>query len=313
MKIMLTREIKIFLITLAISSVLIAMGIISEDVGVRGNFVIISIFLIAIPQFLMRYEKYKELKDMEARFPGFLRNLIESLRSGMPLHKALQASSKLDYGKLSKEIRKISNQISWGMPLPKVLDQFSERVRKSKRLSTVTKIMREAYLSGGDVISTFESMADNTTILDEAEKERRSLLNEYVVLMYVISILFVVIVVTINRLLIPVFQTTAIAGTEYSGLSNPCETETPGGFGSGICNFYELTSFYLFSIQTKGIASYYTALFFYMAIVQGIFSGLVAGQISENSITAGIKHSLILAGIIFGSFSIIVWLGLLGV
>jgi flagellar protein FlaJ len=31
-----------------------------------------------------------------------------------------------------------------------------------------------------------------------------------------------------------------------------------------------------------------------MAVVQGIFSGLVAGQIGEGSVTAGLKHSSIM-------------------
>ena len=31
-----------------------------------------------------------------------------------------------------------------------------------------------------------------------------------------------------------------------------------------------------------------------MVVIQGIFAGLVAGQIGENSIVAGLKHSLIM-------------------
>ncbi|MEM5801878.1 MAG: type II secretion system F family protein [Candidatus Aenigmatarchaeota archaeon] len=310
MKFIANREIRILIITLIISSILITLGILSRDVGVLGNTVILATFIIATPQLLMRYERYRELKEMEAKFPDFLRDLIESLRSGMPLHKAIQAASKLNYGKLSKEIKKMSNQISWGMPLPKVLEQFSDRVKSSKRLFTITKIINESYLSGGDIVASFESMADNATILDEVEKERKSMLNQYVVLMYIISLLFIGIVVVMNRLLIPVFQT-AVTGTEFAALSNPCDTCQ--GMGCNICDLYSITSSYVFSVQKAGIANYYVSLFFYMAIIQAIFAGLVAGQISENSVVAGIKHSLILAAIIFGSFSILIRLGFLGV
>ena len=31
-----------------------------------------------------------------------------------------------------------------------------------------------------------------------------------------------------------------------------------------------------------------------MAIIEGIFTGLVAGQIGEGSVTAGVKHSIIM-------------------
>ncbi|MFN6992553.1 MAG: hypothetical protein ACK4MM_07540 [Fervidobacterium sp.] len=54
------------------------------------------------------------------------------------------------------------------------------------------------------------------------------------------------------------------------------------------------------------------ALFFSMVIVQAICGGLVAGQISEGSIKAGIKHSLILLVVTFGIFFILVRVGLLG-
>jgi hypothetical protein len=50
-----------------------------------------------------------------------------------------------------------------------------------------------------------------------------------------------------------------------------------------------------------------------MAVVQSVLSGLVAGQISEGSVKAGIKHSIILAGITVGMFYILVQMGLLGI
>jgi flagellar protein FlaJ len=310
MKFILSKESKIFLTSLIVALFLLIIGILSRDVGVIGNMIILSTFIVASPQLFLRYEKYRELKDMESNFPNFLRDLVESLRSGLPLHKAIQATSRLNYGKLSKEIKKMSNQISWGVPLQKVLTQFSERVKKSKRLHIATRIMKESYLAGGDIVAAFESLADNTTMLDEAEKERKTILSQYVLLMYAIAFIFVAIVVAINKLLIPIFQlSTTTPG--FSGLSNPCYTCQ--GLGCNVCDLYSITAAYIFSIKGGGIESYYTSLFFFMAIIQGFFSGLVAGQISENSITAGIKHSLIITAIIFGSFSILVRLGFLGV
>jgi hypothetical protein len=58
-----------------------------------------------------------------------------------------------------------------------------------------------------------------------------------------------------------------------------------------------------------GIEGYYRGLFFSMLLVQGIFSGLVCGQIAENSASAGLKHSLILTLIGLGIFMILVRLG----
>jgi flagellar protein FlaJ len=168
-------------------------------------------------------------------------------------------------------------------------------------------------LSGGDVVSTIETVANNSNILEESERERSTVLNQYVVLMYAICLTFIGIVVAINRLMIPIFEISSIstAGTNVIGISNPCSSCY--GFACYVCGVFDAISSYIFSIEAETIASYYVALFFSMSLIQAIFSGLVAGQIGENSVTAGIKHSLVLTSITFGAFYFLIYVGLLGV
>jgi len=304
---MVSRLVRLMAISTTLSIILILISVISKDIGVFGNAMILTTVIMSIPFFLLRYQKYKELKDIERKFPDFLRDLTESLRAGLPLHKAIQNASKSEYGALSKEIKKMANQLSWGMTIDKVLDQFAERVKGSKRLYTAIKIIKESNFSGGDVPATLEAVADNVNMLEDAEKEKKSVLSQYIVLMYAISILFLVIVVAITRLLLPIFKSSGVGG--MVGLVNPCEVCS--GLSCSICSLFQATSS-IFNVKSE-TSSYYTALFFYMAIIQAIFSGIVVGVISENSVTAGIKHSLILAGIVFGTFSIFVRLGLLAI
>ena len=314
MKISLSFENKMLVISLFVSIILIVLGIVSSQPGVIGNFIILSVFITTLPQFFFRYKKYTALKEMETYFPVFLRDLIESLRSGMPFHQAIISSSKVNYGKLSDEVVKMANQLSWGLPFNKVIDQFSERTRRSRRLNNIIKIIRESYFSGGDVVSTLESAADAMTVLDEIEKEGKSLLNQYVILMYAIAFLFVGIVVAINKLMIPIFQTNApMQVSGIWGLANPCASCY--GVACQICNSYTFISSFLFYpaiVDPSSIAVYYTALFFMMCIIVSVSCGLVAGQISENSIVAGIKHSLIMSTSTVGAFYILVQLKLLG-
>lgn len=310
LNIRITSETKILIISLVISSILIFAGFLSGDPGILSNTIFLSVFIVAPPQLILRYKKYRELKEMEEKFPAFLRDLTESISAGMPFHQAIVASSKLQYGALSKEIKKMSSQITWGIPLDKVLDQFAERIKKSKRLFTATKIIRESYISGGDIVSILESVADNSTMLEESEKERKSLLSQYVILLYAISLIFIVIVVAINKLMVPIFQTSGMS--EFAVLVNPCGFCT--GFTCNVCTLFELTSKNIFSFKDPlSIGAYYTSLFFFMSLIQSMFCGLIAGQVSENSVTAGIKHSLILVAIVIGSFLLLVRLGIMGV
>ena len=310
MKTELNSEMKILLITSAISAFLIFLGIVT-DIGVLGNAIILSVFLVSVPQLMMRYAKFRAFKEMEEKFPLFLRDMIESVRSGMPLHKSIILTSRFDYGKLSKEVKKAANQLTWGMPFDKVIDQFAERLKLSKRLYTAIKTIKESYLSGGDIVSILESVADTNIMLEESEKEKKSLLNQYVILMYAICFLFVGIVAAINRLMVPIFQVTSTGGAgEILGITNPCNI--CNGFECIVCSIFQLACAAL-SIATQNIGCYYTSLFLYISIVEAISCGMVAGQISENSITAGIKHSVIMTVVTFGAFSILVRIGIMGV
>ena len=308
------KDRQVLLLTSVCSVLFVTLGIVSGNMGVTANAILLSTLMVSVPQFLFIYEKFRNLKYMEEKFPVFLRDMIESVRSGMPLHKAIVIISKFDYGKLSKEVQKMANQLTWGIPLEKVLDQFAERIKRSKRLYTSVKIIREAHLSGGDVVSTLETVSNNSNILEDAEKERRSMLNQYVVLMYALSFIFIGIVVAINNMMIPIFEVSggSMGGMSSIGISNPCAS-CFGPADCAVCGLFNWVSAYIFSIQADTIASYYVSLFFFMSIIQSMFSGLVAGQIGENSITAGIKHSLVLVAITFGAFHFLVYFGVLGV
>lgn len=307
MKKLTTRQ--ILFITIGISAVLVTIGIITSDTGIIGNAIILSTFIIATPILYVRYKRFREFKEMEEKFPNFLRDLIESLRAGLPLHKAIMSAEKINYGTLSKEVNKMSKQLSWGMPIDKVLKQFAQRVKTSKRMTSSIQVTLQSYLSGGDVVSTMDSIADSQLMLTETEKEKSSTLSQYVVVMYAISLIFIGIVVAVNKLMVPIFDLSQ-QGQEF-GLLNPCSS--CDGLDCSICSLYETTSKNIFNLDSSNIGSYYTSLFFFMSIMQSAFSGLVAGQISEGSAVAGARHSLILTSITFGVFSIFVRLGLIGV
>ncbi|MHA1744033.1 MAG: type II secretion system F family protein [Candidatus Heimdallarchaeota archaeon] len=308
MKIKLNLEKKILIASISISAFVILLGIITQNAGILGNGIILSIFIVFVPLILFRYEKIRILREYEERFPTFLRDVIESMRSGMPLHQAIITCSKFDYGRLAKEVKKMANQISWGLPVDKVLDQFTERVKKSNRLYLALKTLRESYLTGGDIESTLESIADNLVMMEDADKEKRSLMNQYVLLMYAIAFIFLGILVAINKLMVPIFSTTSTGGMGF-GFVNPCEVSS-----NPICSLYTFPSVYIFAIKDiTSIGAYYVSIFFYMSIIVAISCGLIVGQISENSLTAGLKHSAIMTGAVIGIMLILKTAGFLGV
>ncbi|MCD6403381.1 MAG: type II secretion system F family protein [Candidatus Aenigmarchaeota archaeon] len=325
-------KLKVLVITLVISFILVVLGTFGGP-GVLGNTIILSAIIVAVPQVILSYAEYKELKEIEEKFPIFVRNLMEAVNSGMSLPQAIMFVSKYDYGKLTPYVKKMANQLSWGIPLVKVLDQFIEKIRRSKELVRSVRILQETFKSGGDIGKTLETIAQTLNTLKDLKNERKSLMNQHVVMIYFLSFTFLGIVVAISRLLIPVFQTasfqtTSAFGISLSvGLSNPCQDVYPciksqdtgevicyceGNQPACIpCEVYASTCSML-GVDKSSAGCYYVSLFFFMSIVQAFFSGLVAGQISEGSLVYGIKHSLILVTITIGAFYILTYLGLIG-
>ena len=121
-------------------------------------------------------------------------------------------------------------------------------------------------------------------------------------IMYAIYFIFIGIVIGLSTVLIPLMNMDVETGGTGSIISfkDPCD-----GCNEGLyCINCSVFSFFceMFAIETS---CYYYALFMMMAIVQGIFSGLVAGQIGEGSVIAGIKHSMIMT---FSGFFILLFL-----
>lgn len=329
----LSLKIKVFIITVLISLTLLIIGSFGGS-GVLGNAIILSTIIVATPQVVLSYMEYRELKEIEEKFPIFTRNLMEAVNSGMSLPQAIIFVSKTDYGKLTPYIRKMANQLSWGISLEKVLNQFSRKVKKNAELVRSIKILQETFKSGGDIPKTLETISNTLLTLKSLKDERKSLMSQHVVLIYFLCFVFLGIVVAINRLLIPVFKTasfqtaTAFGVSLTVGLTNPCQDIYPcfedkrtgevvcycerGTIVCTPCKLYSSVCSMLGTDKTS-VSCYYVSLFFFMSVIEAFFSGLVAGQISEGSLISGIKHSLILVMITLGSFYILTYLGLIGV
>lgn len=314
-KIKLTKQKKILLISLVITLSLILIGTISGDSGVLGSVIFISVFIILAPQLILNYIEFKNTKEMEYMFPNFLRDLVEITKAGVPLHKGIVFVSKNDYGSLTKEIKKMSNQLSWNVNIISVLEQFEKRVKYSKTLTKVIRVMIETYKSGGSVDNTLNSLSTALITIQDTEKERKATLGQYVIAMYAVCFVFIGIIVAINRLMVPIFQSMDTGSGKALGqmVSNPCSICfhrtgidcIPCSIYFGICS--------IFGSEQTGIACYYLSLFFCMSIIQAAVGGLVAGQIGEGSVRAGFKHSLIMLSVVIGAFFILVRLGFIGV
>ncbi len=278
-------------------------------------FLIIAMAVAVIPYSLYKFFEFTLLKNCENEFPNFLRDLAEAKRSGLTMLQALKTCSKSDYGMLTKYIRKMANQLSWNIPFREVLENFRKTFRHSKIINYSVMVISEVEQMGGKIEDILDSLANNIESIKETYEEKKSLMHQHIMTMYAIFFVFLGISVTLIKFLVPLLQAQNQIG--YMNLL--------GNFGSSPCNvclgssepacitcnlFFGICNAFSFG-DPSSPKCYYKSLFFLMVVIQGIFSGLIAGQISSDSIIGGVKHSLLMAGSGFAIFVLISFIGVI--
>jgi flagellar protein FlaJ len=169
----------------------------------------------------------------------------------------LEEASERDYGPLTPELKKMTVQISWGANFEEALLAFGRRVGTMLTQRTVPMII-EASRSGGRIEKVFNPMGRfiQTTIL--LKNERKTQTRPYIAIIYVALFVFLFTIVIL-------FQTffTGVEGMD------------------------------LFATPTSSPVNL-KRIFLHLTLVQGFFSGLVAGKMGEGSVSAGLKHSLMM-------------------
>ncbi len=225
------------------------------------DFVIFALFSSCGVFGIYEFFRIQKIRKIDNRFPDFVRDLAESRRAGMTFTKAIMNSSKGNYGVLTSEIEKIARQISWGSSVETALSAFAKRVNTKLIRRTISLII-EASRGGGNVADVLDAASKDARELKLLDSERRAGMLSYVAVIYVAMFVFLVIVVILSKTLIP-----NMIGEGASGL----QMAASGG-----------------SVMSEGEIS---TLFFWAAIIQSSFMGIVAGVFEEGKIVSGVKHS----------------------
>ena len=219
----------------------------------------VALFITVAPAAVVDMRLAKTKNSMEEGITSFLRDLTEVRKTGLSPEKCIENLSTRDYGSFSKELRKISSDISWGIPLKKVMMDFFHRTR-SWMVQIVMFLLVETIDVGGGTIAMIESLARFNSLTAEVDKEKKMSVRPYVMMPYLASILLVATTVMMMSFTTGFGVTTTSVSTAASAAS-------------------------------KGLMQ---TIFMTAVIFNSYIIGIVAGKISEESISAGFKHSAIL-------------------
>lgn len=263
-----------------------------SDSDCRGTWQILSVMMMmsavivgVLPVAVIEHMTFSKYAKMEIAFPRFMKDFSESVKGGMTIPQALSMASNIDYGELSTEIKKTDYQLSWGLPFPKAIENFSGRIKGSTLMKQAFTIIIESFRSGGNIANTMDSIAQNIGLIKEMEDEKQSILSQQIYILYFIFFMFLAIIVMLYKLIIPMLTI---------NFANPTEALDP----SANCKLLGLPSIALCSVgRAFGLGCehvYFVSLFLFMCLIQGVSSGILAGFISTGRVAAGIKHAAIM-------------------
>ena len=236
----------------------------------------IAFVVAGFPFFLFLIFENRNLREKETMFLEFSRNLVENVRAGTPISKAIINVKRKDYGALNPHINKLANQIGIGIPLQTAFETFA-RDLNSQTISRAITIISESQKAGGQIENILDSVVSSVSQIEKLRKERRSAIYNLVVQGYIIFFIFIVIILIMEFKILPIATglTDTIGGVDGSQVVG----ELGGALGGGgeIATPEQLTRPFLWFI-----------------IVQGFFTGLVIGKLSEGRIRPGLRHSFIL-------------------
>lgn len=215
----------------------------------------IALFIATAPAAMVHNKLSSKKASTEKGINNFLRDLTEVRKTGLSPERCIESLADRDYGEFSKELRKISSEISWGLPVRRVIMDFLKRT-KSWMTQIVMFLLVETIDVGGGTIAMIEALARFNNMTQEVDKEKKMAVRPYVMMPYFASIMLVATTI----MMITFTGTTA-------GLTGSKSTKNLGEI----------------------IITFTTASIFHSYLI-----GLVAGKISEESISSGFKHAAIL-------------------
>ncbi len=258
---------KIYLIGIIIAVLVIALDVLLlYKSGYFWPLVIISLVIASIQFWIDFFSEIKRQREIEEKFLEFIRNLVESVKSGVSIPRSIINVSKKDYGALNPYVKKLANQIEWGIPTRKALLTFSFDT-DNKIIKRSISIIVEAEQSGGDIRDILSSVVNSVINVKKLREERKATAYTQIIQGYIIFFVFIGIMLILQFWLFP--KLTGISGVIQSGVS--------GISGISSSQSYNLDTVFLSLI-----------------IIQGFFAGIMIGKFSEGTIKNGLLHSLIL-------------------
>lgn len=272
------RKILILLaISLTLSIILFFIGIliyagvvkISDNILTGIDFITFGLLTAIGPIGFYNHTKAKKKKLIEENLPDFLREISSSTASGMTIFDAIITSSKGEYGKLTTELEMMSSQLTWGLPVNEVLDNFAKRVN-TPAIKRIIVTINKALEIGGNTSTVFEAAAKEIDQVKLVEEQRKAEMSLYAIVIFVSFFVFLSVILIIDK-------------TIFAAIFD-LQDKMPTGGTIGSLNFG------ITQVSPQAIRE----VFFMFVLVQSTGGGLLGGFMMDGKLSSGVRFAFVL-------------------
>jgi len=233
----------------------------------------IALTVILLPFVVTTIVDINKVNEKNEQFLEFARALAENVKGGTPIGQSIKNMKNKNFGSLTENIVKLANQTSMGIPMSRALDTFADDIG-SMTVSRAISLIKQAEMAGGKIEDILDSVASSIYQVEKLKKERAAAISSLVVQGYIIFFIFIGIMLVMQFKIIPLTEDVqdfeGIDSISAGGLGDV-------GIGGGNSGQVDLSRPML-----------------YMLLMQGLFSGLAIGKLSEGTLKAGVKHSFVM-------------------
>ena len=255
---------KVFYITVPFSLLYFVLSVYGSKITIDllDDALIISALIMLVP-FLFFFEALsRRIKAIEDSIPEFLKRLAVVNEVGMPLAEAIRSISKINLGVLSTEVKLMYKDLVWSNSIFSALMKFERRVR-TVSISRVVTLITKASETTGNIKETLRVAATDASLGERLRRQKFTVLFSYLIVVYLSFAVFLLVLYVFATMFLPKIP----------------EASATSGQG-------------MLSISAQ--KGEYTRLFMHATVIQGLFSGIIVGQMTGESAYDGLKHSVIM-------------------
>jgi flagellar protein FlaJ len=211
--------------------------------------------------------------------------VTEARRTGLSPEKSIvHAAGRRGYGLFTQDLRRMINQIEWGVSLRKIFADLKETIKSWPVVVDFFILVETIEIGGGDA-QTLGLLAEYSEKTHTIDKTQRDMLTPYIILPFVWTVLMAF-TVTFTIQTLGQIPTLALGAVATASLIEGFTSTSTGIIETGIVFHSWLSGFFIGKVSEGNFASgfkysallaltSYLTLIFSKELVETIFRGLI--------------------------------------